>query len=255
MIQESRFRKGKEIAMLAMREIGASLAALNLYPLGLMQPREEGAPHHLIDVINPRPILLVHGIVHNQSAFFSLKQHFDALSWKNIFTINYSTRHGSMTQMVDQLAQRVEEILESTQTNQIDIVAHSLGGLVSRYYMSVGGGRGKVKRLITLGTPHKGTSLSFLLRGLTISGLTDDLRQGSYLMNLLNETTLPRGTKIISIYPSFDWAVWPTTNSKVDGLPRTAFKNYEIEGVSHMGLLFSNKVADLIVNAIGAEDR
>ena len=54
---------------------------------------------------------------------------------------------------------------------QVDIVAHSLGGLVARYYLSCRAPdefgtvyQGDVRRLITLGTPHLGADLTRVLR-------------------------------------------------------------------------------------------
>ncbi|MEW6609384.1 MAG: alpha/beta fold hydrolase, partial [bacterium] len=42
---------------------------------------------------------------------------------------------------------------------KLNIVAHSQGGLVARYYLQRGGAD-KVKRLITIGTPHRGSGLA-----------------------------------------------------------------------------------------------
>ena len=47
------------------------------------------------------------------------------------------------------LPTRVDDILKRTGCPKVDIVAHSLGGLVARYYMTMGLGPGKVRRLIT----------------------------------------------------------------------------------------------------------
>lgn len=46
--------------------------------------------------------------------------------------------------------------------NQIDIVAHSFGGLVSRYYIERLGGAPKVRTLTMLGTPNAGVWLGYL---------------------------------------------------------------------------------------------
>ena len=84
-------------AKVAAHEMASHLLAVNLYPLGVMRGREQRVDAHPIHAPNSRPILLVHGVVHNPSAFFRLKKFLLRKGFKNIFTVNYSTRHGSLT--------------------------------------------------------------------------------------------------------------------------------------------------------------
>ena len=240
-----------DLANGAFREFGASLFAINTYPLGpLLHLRQKKAVPHLDLGLNPRPILLVHGLIHNSSAFVTLSREMKAQGWENVFSLNYKTRHGSLTAMVQEVSERVEKICAETHCEQVDIIAHSLGGIVSRYYMSLGEGRGRVKNLVTLGTPHCGTNLSFLLRGFSLGALDVDLKINSYLINLLNKTPLPRGSTLTSIFAKYDWTVWPRENCLVKGLPRQAFHNIEINDTGHMGLLYSGEVAELAMKAL-----
>ncbi|MBX9766858.1 MAG: hypothetical protein K2X47_06265 [Bdellovibrionales bacterium] len=246
--------KTKKIASVMAREMTANLIALNLYPLGAFTPRRKkyGRPHPQY-AQNPRPILLVHGMAHNPSAFISLKKRMAYSQWHNVFSINYATRHGSLTGMVDELSKTVDAILVETHSKQIDVVAHSLGGIVSRYYMSLGDGRGKIKNLVTLGSPHQGTGAVRLLTGLPFGALKSDLRNGSYLMNLLNQTGLPRGSTITSIYSEYDWTVWPHGNCEVQGVPSNSFKNVKVNDCGHIGLLYSPKVADVVMKTLARQ--
>jgi pimeloyl-ACP methyl ester carboxylesterase len=43
----------------------------------------------------------------------------------------------------------------------VDIIAHSFGGLVARYYIQNLGGENRVRQLITMGTPHRGSTDTF----------------------------------------------------------------------------------------------
>lgn len=243
---------GKKIVSVTAREIGANIKAINLYPFGLVGRRETGIAHPHF-AANKRPILLVHGVIHNASAFIPLRKRMDEEGWKNVFSINYRTSHGSLTKMVESLSKRVDEILEQTHSDQIDIVAHSLGGIISRYYMSVGAGRGKVHHLVTLGTPHRGTPLSFFLKAGFMGGLNTDLRSGSYIVRLLNETALPRNSRLTSISSKYDFVAWPGGNCFVEGMPRQAFKNIELENVGHLGLLYNESSFDAVLGAIVEE--
>ena len=68
--------QGRRLIKLTAREIGANVMALNLYPLGLFGGKEKGYAHPN-RAYNQRPVLLMHGIVHNPSAFFKLKRRMD----------------------------------------------------------------------------------------------------------------------------------------------------------------------------------
>ena len=43
----------------------------------------------------------------------------------------------------------------------VDIIAHSFGGLVARYYIQKLGGENRVRHLVTMGTPHRGSVDTF----------------------------------------------------------------------------------------------
>ena len=55
------------------------------------------------------------------------------------------------------LAERIDEILEETGADKVNIIAHSKGGLDSRYAITVLNMGDKVASLTTLATPHNGS--------------------------------------------------------------------------------------------------
>ncbi|MFH1562080.1 MAG: alpha/beta fold hydrolase [Nitrospirota bacterium] len=70
----------------------------------------------------------------------------------------------------DELRKKIEEILQAYygdewEKEKLIIVGHSQGGLLSRYYLQQSGGN-KVKRFITIGTPHTGSMLAPLAWGM-----------------------------------------------------------------------------------------
>ncbi len=245
-----KIKRGKRIIHGTLRELGANLVAAQLYPLGLFQERKVVAHKHSKLAKNPRPIILVHGIIHNRSAFIRLKRKMEKQGWENIFTLNYSTFHGNILQMVEELSRKVEMVMKKTGASQVDILAHSLGGIVARTFMTLGEGRNVVRRLVTLGTPHQGTQLSFMVKGLSRGALDGDLRVNSYLIRLLNNTAINKKSEIVSVYSPFDWTVWPTENAIGVGRPMKNFKNIRVEYVGHTGLLYSKEAFDAVTRAI-----
>lgn len=97
-------------------------------------------------------------------------------------------------------ARRLAEAVDQWEIDRpITIIAHSMGSLISRYYVERLGGNKKVERLILLGGPHHGThkSLSALLfgRGLLPFGL-----KGEQLRKILS--TFPSIYQLLPSYPS-----------------------------------------------------
>ncbi len=82
---------------------------------------------------------------------------------KDLLEFGYDWRHD-----VRLAAQRLAEAVEAWQVNSpITIIAHSLGTLVTRYYVERLGGKQRVERIILMGGPHHGTpgGLAAILTG------------------------------------------------------------------------------------------
>jgi pimeloyl-ACP methyl ester carboxylesterase len=84
------------------------------------------------------------------------------------------------------LAEVVEEALRDTRERRVVIVAHSMGGLVARYYCRILGGEAKVHQLFLLGSPTMGAPTAFVQLKQGISGfyakdLVEDAVQGNAL--------------------------------------------------------------------------
>ena len=247
-------KMSKNLLEATTREALSHAKALHLYPLGHWSWSEK-AVLHPAHAVNPRPILLVHGVIHNRSAFFSLRKEMENWGWINVFSLNYSTWHGSLTGMIEDLARRVEQIQKETGSPSVDIVAHSLGGLIARYFMSIGAGRGKVSQLVTLGTAHKGTNLSSVLRVFLGGSLYRDLKKKSYFISSLNQVVLPRNSRIVSIYTKQDRVVWPYKNCLVDDTIGESFENVEVHSAGHMSLLYDEKVFEVVHKELLSDSR
>jgi len=74
---------------------------------------------------------------------------------KDLFVFPYDWRK-DVALTAPLLDQKIETIKGQTGSTKVDIVAHSLGGLVARNYINDPVRAGKVRKLITLGTPNLG---------------------------------------------------------------------------------------------------
>lgn len=133
---------------------------------------------------------------------------------KNLYTFIYDWRQDNVIS-AQQLADMVDQIREDYDNPilKVDIVAHSMGGLIARYYMRYGRlnvtngndfpvnmyGGGKVRRVILLGTPNLG-SLEML------STFIDGLELGLKKINPETLVTMPSLFQLLP-HPLNNWII------------------------------------------------
>lgn len=110
----------------------------------------------------PPPVLLVHGFQDTSESMIPLKIHLEKKGL-SVHAIDYDTNSDIET-MAGELEKYIEKIKrslikENIYTNRVDIVAHSLGGLVARYYSTNDSFPGKqnIRKIIFINVPHHGT--------------------------------------------------------------------------------------------------
>ncbi len=121
---------------------------------------------------HPQPVILVHGTFGDMSDSWQALSPLLANHGYCVFAFNYGSYHGSgalgvygigeISQSALQLSTFVNEVLAATGANQVDLVGHSQGGMMPRYYLDFLGGTGKVKALVGLAPNNHGTTLDGL---------------------------------------------------------------------------------------------
>ncbi len=111
----------------------------------------------------------------------------DRWVWSVTYYTPYSlfeTFNGNLTVYSHRLDLMIEKICALAQTEKVVIISNSMGGLVSRCYMTLAPRTwSRVYRVLTIGTPHEGviTSLPFI-------GELSDLRPTSLFMQTLHQS-------------------------------------------------------------------
>jgi hypothetical protein len=198
------------------------------------------------------PVLLIQGFVHTRGVLEVLEGRLRRDGFP-VFSINlagflrtYNTRP------IESLAQLISEKIERLQTrhsfSRMSIIAHSMGGLVSRYYVQALEGHLRVKTLITLGTPHHGTPTAYVASVPPLSLVTVCGRQmlpGSSFIRDLSARSVPPGVKLVSIFSRAD-LVCPYRYSVVEPRQGERVRNLCVDGIGHTSLLHSDRVYRLI---------
>ncbi|NBX92578.1 MAG: alpha/beta fold hydrolase [Proteobacteria bacterium] len=230
--------KPGELAWNITREVGASVLAYELYPLAILGNSLPALPIFWTkSQSHRRPILFIHGIFHNKSAFFYLKQKLAAKGWHHFREMDLLTSVYTIPRLAERVRCEVDKLREEYQTDQIDIVAHSMGGIIARYYLQKLNGDGVAKNLITLGTPHQGTQWSKY----SLLPHIRELQPASNLLKELNGLEPPQKTRAVSVSGTLDIMMSPATAPQWSGV-----RHIELKNVGHAGLLFSKRVFQIV---------
>jgi hypothetical protein len=121
----------------------------------------------------------------------------------------------------------------------VHVVGHSLGGLISRYYVQRLGGDGRVESLVTLGTPHAGS----VWANVAPTPLIRQLRPGSPVLQELAEPAPGFRTRMTAVYSDLDQMVIPTSSGRCDH-PDLGARNVLFHGIGHLSLPRNGGVVD-----------
>ena len=148
----------------------------------------------------------------------------------------------------------VAQVKARTGAAKVDLVAHSMGGLVSRYYIKSLGGSTSVDSLIMMGTPNYGTSIANIAKFITFGnciGITscNQMAKGSSFLNSLNAGDDTIGSvRYASIASKVDEIVIPYSTAFLanDGnLQNVTVQNQcWLRLPGHLGLILDGAVAD-----------
>ncbi|MEV4435690.1 triacylglycerol lipase [Streptomyces sp. NPDC049555] len=186
---------------------------------------------------HPRPVVLSHGTLGNSvDNWLALAPYLTARGYC-VFSLDYGQLPGvplfhglgPVAESAGQLARYVDKVLAATGAKKVDIVGHSQGGMMPRYYLKFLGGAPKVNSLIAVAPTNHGTTLSGLTKlmdavpgaraaiGGTAPGLTDQA-VGSDFLRRLNEggDTVP-GVHYTVIATRYDEVVTPYTSGFLSG--------------------------------------
>jgi len=159
------------------------------------------------------PVLLLPGYTDSEEDLTTLA----AYLWEAGFQVHpFAPQPSDGSVLLEDLAAQLQAFIDLTfGSNQpVDVVAFSMGGLISRWYVQKLGGWERVQRLVTLATPHNGTLYAYM--PVNSPGLRQ-MQPGSDFLNELNGDLLPL-TRInfTSIWTPLDLTVFPATSCLLD---------------------------------------
>jgi pimeloyl-ACP methyl ester carboxylesterase len=197
-----------------------------------------------------RPLVALPGLADNTSIFAELKTALESCGAGPVVSFSYSPLLGKIQTAAARLADQIEQLCAISGENQVDLVGHSLGGLIARYYVQRLGGCARVGTTVTIGTPHGGTIAAMLPTPLP---LVRQLRPDSDLLTELTEPAPGCTTRFIAYAGDRDQLVLPTRNGLIDH-PDLDVRNVVVPGAGHLALAVHRQVITEICARFGPPD-
>jgi len=241
------------------RRFGQSLASLlrELWIVSWTQPilplfyllgrRMHGGPKGGV------PIIFVHGYMQNRVGFVGLARALAKQGLGPMFGFNYPW-FSTIASNAAALERFVNRVCQETGSGAVDLVCHSMGGLVAMEMMNNQAAKTaappaaatfKVRRYVTIATPHAGV----MWRGPLLGFGASSLRRGSTL--LAAHAGVKLTVPALSVYSSHDNVVFPKESSS---LVLRGGRDVEVEGLTHLAILFSPDVAKHVASFLAEPD-
>ncbi|MCB9766232.1 MAG: hypothetical protein H6739_41035 [Alphaproteobacteria bacterium] len=155
------------------------------------------------------PILFVPGAGDNGSrGFITMATNLDA-DGRPVYAITFAHPHGDVFQHAEVIADAIARIKERTGAEQVDLVAHSKGGVSAAVYVShtasADWGGGAYERV---GTPYRGDVRRLVLAGTPLGGIDTAYRWTSINLLLIDADTAMAPTSWSTYYPSTSTYYW-----------------------------------------------
>ena len=195
------------------------------------------------------PVLLLHGYGCNSGYWARLTPLLDAARISHA-SVDLEPLAGDIDGYVPLVERAATELCAASGAERLVVVAHSMGGLVARAWMRAYGSA-RVARVITLGTPHHGTSLAALGIGANAAQMRRtagaDAPESAWLRELAAGEDPATRALITSIYTHHDNIIAPQTSSLLPGA-----RNIEFGGVGHVALGSNARVLEQVMREIAA---
>lgn len=231
---------------------------------------------------HPRPVVLVHGLGATMSGNWMYDSPLLANAGYCVFALTYGQQENEdnpvyqpggvvrMEKSSKELKKFVAEVLDATGAKKVDIVGHSEGTVMPRYYLERRGGAKFVKRFVALTPLWRGTNPASLadfrdvasgfgLAGPIIDGVSgfcascpEFLRDSDFMKDLNSDGEAIPGIVHTNIATKYDELVQPYTS----GLMSDGGTNIVVQDVcpadtsEHLLVAFDPVVTQMILNAL-----
>lgn len=188
-----------------------------------------------------RPVLCVHGYTQSGANFVGLRAYLD----RPTVAVSLLYRLAPLPWYAARLEARLEELVHRS-PDGVDVVAHSMGGIVLRLVLARRPDLARaLRRVVTLGSPHRGTAAA---RWIPLLPEATALRRKSHLLRSLPSLVelVPNG-RVVTVAAVADTLVYPLETALVPGAEHVVLAD-----MGHAGLLTRRQAHEVVRAALDA---
>lgn len=207
----------------------------------------------------PGPVLLVPGYGGQRESLLELSQALRDQGRDTTIVTLAGDGTGDLREQARVLGAAVQAALARTDSESVDVIGYSAGGVVARLWVRDFGGAALARRVLTLGSPHHGTEVAALAIGV-LPGLCptacEQLAPDSDLLRALNAgDETPAGPVWVSVWSTADDVVTPPTTAELDGALNVSVQSICADsGVAHGDLPDDPVVTGVVELALGTSE-
>lgn len=205
--------------VLVLLALVAVVAVAALAVLRLTGPDDPARPA-AADERTPGPVLLVPGYGGSIGSLQPLADRLSSAGRDATVVPVPGDGTGDLAASAAVLGTAVDEALARTGADSVDVVGYSAGGIVARLW-AADGGAAQARRVLTLGSPHHGTTIADLAAGFLAAECPDACQQMTTDSPLLAELNAgdetPAGPSWVSVWTTLDGTVTPPESAELDG--------------------------------------
>jgi triacylglycerol lipase len=214
------------LAILLALWLGVTGAVHSAEPATAAQPPRTGIP-----------VLIVPGWLDTARELAALRIRLSAAGWSHVETLSFADPTGSNREHAAEIDSVVAEMIERTGATEVDIVAHSMGGLATRWYLKTRPDA-PVRKVVFMASPHRGTLSAVLAWG---DGSDEMLPTSDFLESLNRGPALPPGVTALTIRTPVDTHIFPAASATLPGVP-----DRSVCCPTHAGMLHDEEVFRLV---------
>ncbi|MBI4447539.1 alpha/beta fold hydrolase [Candidatus Woesearchaeota archaeon] len=209
--------------------------------------------------VEKNPVVLLHGYLQNRGVMLPLETKLRSEGFGCVHRLNYDFFRG-VEETAGYINKELKIILSATRDKKVDLVGHSLGGLVA-LYTSLAFPE-KVDRCVMLGSPNHGTWLAsfgylavlgkpFKIFGMKFDcGSALDMTPGIGFQKKLRGLYKNDGVRRYSIFTPFDALIIEKNSEKLSYACNVNTEDLGAKDVGHASILTDDRVMDYIVGLL-----